>query len=198
MAFVKIHGLRLANGSWIENAVIESVETSLTQEQVNESALGRLYFDKQKNTLMQIVSDGAEGKVAKPAGGMEYEPNLVSPILSAATSFQNADELLEAAVIELQTDTTELRKDVDGLLSNKGSLSFTYQSTAPAEKHTLAHNLDADFVDASVWVKDPDTNKYSLDVVNVTEIDKNTIEVSLSGPYDIKATVRRANPPVTV
>lgn len=215
MAFVRVHGLKLANGSWIENAVIEAVDASLTEEQIGSYALGRIYFDKQKNTLMQIVSDGADGKLAKPAGGLEYDPNLVSPILSAATSFQSADELLEAAIIDLQSDTADLRKDADGLrkdaddlrtdvdglrtdvnaiLADTGSLAFTYQSTAPAATHTLAHNLDADFVDVSVWVKDPDTNKYSLDLVNVTEVDKNTVQVSLAADYDIKATVRRANP----
>lgn len=200
MAFVRVHGMRLANGSWIENAVFESVQPSLTQEQIDASSLGRTYFDVDKNTLMSIVSDEVGGKVAKPVGSVEYEPNLTSPILSAATSFQSADELLETAILDLQADTATLRTDVDSLQdevdalqADKGALSFTYQSAAPAAEHTLEHNLDADFIDCSVWTKDPDSGIYALDVVEVTEVDRNTVKVTLSGDYDIKATIRRAN-----
>lgn len=228
MAFIRVHGLKLANGAYIQNAVFESVTTPLTQTEIDASAIGRTYFDVTSNSLMSIISDGQGGKTVRSAGSLKYEPNLTSKILSGATSYQNADDLLEGAIealqaVDVQTATdiaglkaadtqtatdiaelkaadttitgnvTQLRTDVDSLMSSTGALSFTYKSTAPATEHTITHNLNAEFVDASVWVKDADTGLYSLDLVNTTEIDANTIKVTLSGSYDIKTTVRRAN-----
>lgn len=215
MAFIKVHGLKLANGAFIENAVFESVNTPLTQEQINASAVGRTFFDLTENELKTVISDGQGGKALRSTGSVKYEPNLTSKILSAATSFQNADELLEESILTLTADvdgltvssealrtdvdglttrTDDLRTDVDNLMSSKGSLSYTYKSSEAKDVHTITHDLDAEFIDVSVWVKDEDTGTYAIDLVNITEIDKNSIKVELSGAYNIKSTIRRANP----
>lgn len=201
MAFIKVHGLKLANGAFIENAVFESVAVPLTQEQINASSLGRTFFDLTDNELKTVIDDGLGGKVLRSTGSVKYEPNLSSKILSAATSFQEADELLEDSVLTLISDvdgltvsTDKLRNDVDDLMSSKGSLSFTFKSETPVSEHTIQHDLDAEFIDVSVWVKDPETGKYAIDLVNITEVDSNTIKIDLSGAYDIKSTIRRANP----
>jgi len=58
--FVKIHGMTLANNSWIENVVIERLETDPFPLEV-----GRVWYNKTEKTFKAAYSDGLTGTVTK-------------------------------------------------------------------------------------------------------------------------------------
>ena len=186
MALITIHGIKLAAGGYIENAVFESITTPLDQTAIDASDLGRQYFDVTNNCLMAIVSDGASGKKSIKIGEVEYDPDTTSVILSGATSYMEADQALATYVLGIKTD-------VDAIKADAGALTFVYASTTAADTHNINHDLDADFVDVAVWVKDPVTELYAVDIVSIVEVDKDNIQVKLSDDYDIKVVIRRAD-----
>ena len=68
---------------------------------------------------------------------------------------------------------------------------FTFKSSGAAASHTIAHNLNSEFVEVQLWVKSPDDGKYRMDIAEVVEQDNNTLEVVMNAPRDIKIIVEK-------
>lgn len=182
--------LLLVNGAVIKNASIESLPSELSGDDLNKSTVGRIYYNEKKEVFEGVFEiDG--NKVVKYLGSYPYEPNTSSPILSAATSLQEADELLEVQIINLLSELPILEARVSDLESGKGLVAI-YNKTDSLTSHTFKHDLNSDFIDCQVWVKDPDTNIFKNDIVSIVEVDKNTVQIELTEPRVVKIICRKA------
>lgn len=71
--------------------------------------------------------------------------------------------------------------------------SYFYKSTNASYVHTIFHNLNSDNVEYNVLVLDEDLNLYKNDLVSVTELDINTLQIESNEPVNIKVSVRSVN-----
>ena len=70
-------------------------------------------------------------------------------------------------------------------------LTVADSASGAAASHTIAHNLNSEFVEVQLWVKSPDDGKYRMDIAEVVEQDNNTLEVVMNAPRDIKIIVEK-------
>ena len=121
----------------------------------------------------------AAGLVENPAvGGSTYGVDL------SASNYVASSPNLNNAIVELDSQT----KTLDD--AHKAGW-FTFKSGSPANTHSVAHNLNSEFVNVQLWVKNPDDGKYRMDIAEVVEHDNNTLEVVMNAARDIKVVVQK-------
>jgi hypothetical protein len=68
---------------------------------------------------------------------------------------------------------------------------FTFKSASPASNHVITHNLNSEFVEVQLWVKNPDDGKYRMDIAEVVEHDFNSVEVIMNAARDVKVIIEK-------
>ena len=131
---------------------------------------------------------------------------LQGAIDAEATARAAADSTLNGKIGNLTTLTTTEKGSLVGAVNEVVALVgggtdavrdgynatiFTYQSPTGATVHTIAHNLNASFVDVGVQVERAD-GKYYNDIVSVEEVDSKTVKVYLSTAQKVKVICRSA------
>lgn len=163
-----------------------AADTALQGNLATESA-ARISAD----SALQSELDATQAGAGLGVDGY-YTANSAANYVSSATSLKDADNKLDAA-LKVVADglASEVSRATAGELAVRtdfNALRFTFQSQAAATVHTIAHNLNAAFVDFTVLVQRPD-GKYRNDVVSTEEVDSNTLKVYLSTAQHIKAAV---------
>lgn len=195
MAFPFVHGMQIVKGGFITNAVVETLSAPLSGEELNEAQVGRVYAAD--NKIWGVVEVDGSKKNVDLTSTYVYTPVMSSPLLSGATTAEEADEILSENIVELITKTDEHEEKITDLTDKVNDLSensetFVYESESPLTTHTIQHNFASNYVDAMVWVKNVDTNKYTADIVEVEVTDENTVTVDLAEARDIRVVVRKA------
>lgn len=130
--------------------------------------------DKQQVNIANVM-----GLIENAAvGGSTYNMNLSSANYVASSSSVNA------AIVDLDSQT----KTLDD--AHKSGW-FSFKSGSPATSHSIAHNLNSEYVKVQLWVKNPDDGKYRMDIAEVVEHDFNTVEVVMNASRDIKVVVQK-------
>lgn len=146
------------------------------QTDVKDSLVGAINeVDTQQGSIASAV-----GLTETPAvGGSNFSIDLTS------TNYVNSATSVQGAIVGLDTQV----KTIDD--AHKASW-FTYKSTAgAATNHLVQHNLNSEFVEVQLWVKNPDDGKYRMDIAEVIEHDFNSIEVVMNAARDIKVIVEK-------
>jgi hypothetical protein len=117
-------------------------------------------------TAEKSRAEGVEGDLADL--NTADKSNLVAAINSGRSEALNATDTLKTAI-------------------NDSNASF--QSSAPAVTHTIAHGLASPFLNITVLVEGDD-GKYRNDIVMITEIDTNTIEVTMTESRNVRASIQ--------
>ena len=123
--------------------------------------------------------------------------------INSSTSITSAIGLLDTQIKTNYDDLESLILDVESnseaessariagdnsVRTSVNNLRFTYQSSASALVHTIAHNLNSNFLLFQVMVLDSD-GKYKNDVVPVEETDANTLTITLTQASHIRVSV---------
>jgi len=160
--------------------------------------------DKEANDIKTVTdsNNGTQNELddTQTGAGLEddgsYKANSDANYIADATSLKDADNKLDAqvkanadAIASNSSDTDtkfgELRKEIDGI-------RFIYAddtSKDPATSYTVDHNLGTEFVDFTLWVLDPDDNKWYNDLATVKVVDANNVEVDLSDARHIRIVI---------
>jgi hypothetical protein len=130
--------------------------------------------DQQQENIASVV-----GLTETPAvGGSVYALNLgTANYVSGASSLNDAIVGVDAQV-----------KTIDD--AHKASW-FTFKSVSPASNHVITHNLNSEFVEVQLWVKNPDDGKYRMDIAEVVEHDFNSVEVIMNAARDVKVIIEK-------
>lgn len=153
----------------------------------NMGDLSTLQTDE-KGSLVGAINevDTQQGNIATMVGLVET-PAVGGSVYNLALSSANyiaGSASVNAALLGLDTQT----KAIDD--AHKASW-FTFKSSAPATSHSIAHNLNSEFVEVQLWVKSPDDGKFRMDIAEVVEHDNNTLEVVMNAARDIKIIVEK-------
>jgi len=153
----------------------------------NMGDLSTLQTDE-KGSLVGAINevDTQQGNIATMVGLVET-PAVGGSVYNLALSSANyiaGSASVNAALLGLDTQTKALDD------AHKSSW-FTFKSSAPATSHSIAHNLNSEFVEVQLWVKSPDDGKFRMDIAEVVEHDNNTLEVVMNAARDIKIIVEK-------
>lgn len=130
--------------------------------------------DKQQVNIANVM-----GLIENSAvGGSTYNLNL------SAANYVASSASINAAVLGLDSQTKTLDDE------HKAGW-FTFKSSSPANTHTIAHNLNSEFINVQLWVKNPDDGKYRMDIAEVVEHDFDNVEVVMNASRDIKVIVKK-------
>lgn len=125
----------------------------------------------------------------------------VNEVKAAVTAEANRASGVEGTLADLETaDKTDLVSAINSarqeLLNGDQSLrdainakDFTFQSSVAAVTHTVTHGLGTAFLNFNILVEGDDL-KYRNDIVMVTEVDQNTLEITMTESRNIRATVQ--------
>jgi hypothetical protein len=94
---------------------------------------------------------------------------LVAAINSARTELVNANQSLKDAI---------------------NAKLFRFQSVAPAVTHTVTHGLASAYLNFTILVEGDD-GKYRNDIVMITEVDTNTLEVTMTESRNVRMSVQQ-------
>ena len=148
-------------------SLLTTDDTTSVKNAVNE-------VDKQQGAIAVAV-----GLQENPAvGGSTYGVDL------SLTNYLSSAPSLTAGLIALDAQTKALN---DAHLASW----HTFKSSAPDVSHTISHNLNSEFVEVQLWVKNPDDGLYRMDIAEVIEHDFNTIEVVMNASRDVKVIIEK-------
>ena len=102
----------------------------------------------------------------------------------STTNYLSSAPSLTAGLISLDAQTKALN---DAHLASW----YTFKSASPAASHSISHNLNSEFVEVQLWVKNPDDGLYRMDIAEVIEHDFNTVEVVMNASRDVKVIIEK-------
>lgn len=125
---------------------------------------------------------------------LETEREVKAVLHPVGLTEVNFDQDLLAKQIEIE-DTqsrieTRLAQITEAIDLLSIVTSYEYDSTNASLVHTVTHNLDSNFVEATVWVDDGSGN-YQIEYPTITSLDSNRIVVSLTESANVHVMVRR-------
>ena len=130
--------------------------------------------DKQQGNIATVV-----GLSETPAvGGSVYAMDM------STTNYLAAAASMNAALVAIDSKTKELD-------DTHKARYFTYKSAGPVMSHSVAHNLNSEFISVQLWVKSPDDGLYRMDIAEVIEDDSNNLRVVMNSSRDIKVVVEK-------
>ncbi len=157
-------------------AAINETFDALAQEIVDRGAAISTEVTNRNSAISSAIATevlNRDGAISSAIATEVSDRNLaIGSAISTEVTNRNA---------AISTATGSVRTDYNSRL-------FTFESSSPATTHTVTHNLNANFVNFSVYVKRAN-GKYRNDVVSVEEFDTNTLKVYLSKASDIKMSV---------
>lgn len=113
-------------------------------------------------------------------------PTVEGLTLARAVNYVYHDLVRRATA--LSNSVTQLE-----LLANRTQFKTKLGESSPQSSYSVAHNLNSEFVDVQVWVKDPVTSKWNNDLVSVQQSDANTLQIDLAEARAVAVTVRRSS-----
>jgi hypothetical protein len=132
-----------------------------------EGALANLYTDIQSYNLAEPPTV-ATLNLVRAINFVYYD------LVRRATNLSNQDTLLE-------------------LLAERTQFRTKLGETTPLASYTINHNLNSEFVDVQVWVKDTVSGTWMNDLVSVQQTNANTLQVDLTEARAVVVTVRRSS-----
>lgn len=154
-----------------------------------------------------ISSLQTEINTIEAGAGLETDGTYQAPTgttyLGDATSLKNADLVLDSALRSENQRAISVEDGLQGQIddiveaSGEGASAlkeqlntgrYSIKTTVAAATHTIAHNLDSDFLIRDILVEDGD-GKWRADIVAVEEINKNSFRIDLSEARNVKVSV---------
>ena len=122
-----------------------------------------------------------------------YSANTGANYIDTAVSLKDADNKLDAAlkgVSDGLASEIKARQDANtAIVSEINGKKYKFESATASTSHTVTHNLGTEFVNLTLWVKDPADNKWKNDVAAVTIVDGNSLTVELTLACQVRVAV---------
>jgi len=133
-----------------------------------------------KTTLVAAINEVKSLTTSETARAKALEGLLVD--------LETADKsTLVAAINSARTELVNANQSLKDAINAK---LFRFQSSAPAVTHTVTHGLNSAYLNFTALVEGDD-GKYRNDIVMITEVDTNTLEVTMTESRNVRMSVQQ-------
>jgi len=140
MSFIKVHGLKLATGAFIQNAVMESLDSDLAGADLLNAQIGRMYYNNTTDLFMGVFDDGLGGKVLRSFAAGGDVDSLISDLASVVEGkgsdligydgHTGSNGMFSIAASGLGSAVDAIVSEIDSIDKTLSTLEATYVNVA--------------------------------------------------------------------